>query len=157
MQLNIDLGLKTYDILDPDGNITGTIRFNPSDPGFAGRWQQAEKRILEYHKKISENLSTGAPDIDQWETLMEASDAIKNAFDYAFAAPVSQVFFGGNSVFALTTSGHLVLENVLEGVYPVIEDALKEAADKARHRMETHTAPYQGTPRGLAPGQTLPD
>lgn len=156
MQLNIDLGLKTYDILDPDGHVTGTIRFNPSDPGFAGRWQQAEKRIREYHQKISENLSAGTPDMDQWETLMEASDAIKKAFDYAFAAPVSQVFFGDNSVFALTTSGHLVLENVLEGIYPVIEDALKQAADKARHRMESHTAPYQGSTKGLAPGQSLP-
>lgn len=157
MQLQIDTGLKTYDILDADGNVTGTVRFNPADPGFAGRWQQAEKRIQEYHQKISENLSAGIPDMDQWETLMEANDAIKKAFDYAFAAPVSQVFFGGNSVFALTTSGHLVLENVLEGIYPVIEEALKQAADKARHRMETHTAPYQGTTRGLAPGQTLPD
>lgn len=157
MQLQIDTGLKTYDILDADGNVTGTVRFNPADPGFAGRWQQAEKRIQEYHQKISENLSAGIPDMDQWETLMEANDAIKKAFDYAFAAPVSQVFFGGNSVFALTTSGHLVLENVLEGIYPVIEEALKQAADKARHRMETHTAPYQDTTRGLAPGQTLPD
>lgn len=157
MQLQIDTGLKTYDILDADGNVTGTVRFNPADPGFAGRWQQAEKRIQEYHQKISENLSARIPDMDQWETLMEANDAIKKAFDYAFAAPVSQVFFGGNSVFALTTSGHLVLENVLEGIYPVIEEALKQAADKARHRMETHTAPYQGAPRGLAPGQTLPD
>lgn len=137
--------------------MTGTVRFNPADPGFAGRWQQAEKRIQEYHQKISENLSAGIPDMDQWETLMEANDAIKKAFDYAFAAPVSQVFFGGNSVFALTTSGHLVLENVLEGIYPVIEEALTQAADKARHRMETHTAPYQGTTRGLAPGQPLPD
>lgn len=157
MQLQIDTGLKTYDILDADGNVTGTVRFNPADPGFAGRWQQAEKRIQEYHQKISENLSAGIPDMDQWETLMEANDAIKKAFDYAFAAPVSQVFFGGNSVFALTTSGHLVLENVLEGIYPVIEEALTQAADKARHRMETHTAPYQGTTRGLAPGQPLPD
>lgn len=153
MQLNIDLGLKTYEILDTEGNVTGTIRFNPADPGFAGRWQQAEKKIRDYHQQIAENLSDSTPDIDRWETLMQASDAIKQAFDYAFAAPVSQVFFGGNSVFALTTSGRLVLENVLDGVYPVIEEALTQAAGKAKARMERHTAPYQGTTKGLAPGQ----
>lgn len=156
MQLSIDTGLKTYEILDTEGNLTGTIRFNPADPGFAGRWQQAESKIREYRGKIDQLAASGAPESDQWPLLLEASDAIRQAFDHAFAAPVSQVFFGGNSVFAMTDSGRTVLENVLEGIGPVIGDALQQAADKAKARMEHHTAPYDGTARGLAPGQTLP-
>lgn len=157
MQLSIDTGLKTYEILDTDGNLTGTIRFRPADPGFAGRWQQALDKIEAYRQKITALNESGAPEMDQWPLLLEASDAIKQAFDYAFAAPVSQVFFGGNSAFALTDSGRTVLENVLEGIGPVIGDALQQAAGKAKARMEHHTAPYDGTTRGLAPGQTLPD
>ena len=156
MQLSIDTGLKTYDILDTEGNITGTIRFNPADPGFAGRWQQAMERIEAHRQKITALSESGAAEIDQWPLLLEASDAIKQAFDYAFAAPVSQAFFGGNSAFALTDSGRTVLENVLEGVCPVIGEALQQAADKAKARMDHHTAPYDGTARGLAPGQALP-
>ena len=45
MQLQIDTGLKTYDILDADGNVTGTVRFNPADPGIAARWKSAEPEI----------------------------------------------------------------------------------------------------------------
>ena len=152
-QLTLDLGLKTFEILDIDGNVAGTIRFNPADPGFVGRWKQAEEKIQGYQQKITDLAASGTPEIDQWPLLMEASDAIKQAFDYAFGAPVSQVFFGGYSAFALTANGHTVLENVLEGVAPVIEKALKSAAKKAQQRMASHTAPYQGTTKGLAPGQ----
>lgn len=153
-QITLDLGVKTYEIKDPDGNVTGVVQFNPSDPGFAGRWQQAEEKIESYRQKIDQLVAAGTPEIDQWPVLMEASDAIKQAFDYAFGAPVSEVFFGGASAFAMTESGHMVIENVLEGVYPIIGRALKTAGAKMQQRMVSHTAPYQGTAKGLAPGQT---
>ena len=153
-QITLDLGVKTYDIKDPDGNVTGVVRFNPSDPGFAGRWQQAEAKIEAYNRKITEMNAAGTPEIDQWPVLMEASDAIKQAFDYAFGAPVSEAFFGGASAFAMTENGRMVLENVLEGVYPVIEKALDLAASRMKMRMEAHTLPYADAAKGLAPGQT---
>ncbi len=154
-QITLDLGIKTFEIMDADGNVTGTVRFNPSDPGFPGRLQQTEKIVDEYRQKISDMKSSGAPDIDQLMVLMEASDAIKNSFDYAFAAPVSQVFFGGNSVFAMTDNGRTLLENVTESVAPIIEDAIKTAVEKSKARMENHTSSYQGTTKGLAPDQVL--
>ena len=153
-QITLDLGVKTYEIKDPDGNVTGVVQFNPSDPGFAGRWQQAEEKIEGYRQKIDQLVAAGTPEIDQWPLLMEASDAIKQAFDYAFGGPVSEVFFGGASAFAMTESGRMVIENVLEGVYPIIGQALKTAGAKMQQRMASHTAPYQGTAKGLAPGQT---
>lgn len=152
-QLTLDLGLKTFEILDIDGNVAGTIRFNPADPGFVGRWKQAEEKIQSYKQKITDLAASGTPEIDQWPVLMEASDAVKQALDYAFASPVSAVLFGGNSAFAMTDSGGMVLENVMEGLAPVMEKAIKEAAGKAQQRMQSHTAPYQGTTKGLAPGQ----
>ena len=152
-QITLDLGVKTYEIKDPDGNVTGVVQFNPSDPGFAGRWQQSEAKIESYRQRINEMHASGVPEIDQWPVLMEASDAIKQAFDYAFGAPVSQVFFGGASAFAMTENGRLVLENVLEGVHPVIEKALDLAASRMKMRMEAHTLPYADAAKGLAPGQ----
>lgn len=152
-QITLDLGVKTYEVRDPDGNVAGVVRFNPADPGFAGRWQQAAQKIGSYKQKIDARAAAGTPEIDQWPVLMEASDAIKQALDYAFGAPVSQVFFGGASAFAMTENGRMLLENVMDGVYPIIETSLKAAAENARTRMADHTAPYQGTARGLAPGQ----
>lgn len=152
-QIVLDLGVKTYEIKDPYGNVTGVVQFNPSDPGFAGRWQQAEAKIESYRQRINEMHASGVPEIDQWPVLMEASDTIKQAFDYAFGAPVSAAFFGGASAFAMTESGRMVLENVLEGVYPIIEKALDRAASKMKIRMEAHTLPYADAAKGLAPGQ----
>ena len=37
--LKIDLGLKSFEVCDTDGNTLGTIRFNPSDPGLLPRWK----------------------------------------------------------------------------------------------------------------------
>lgn len=152
-QITLDLGVKTYEIKDPDGNVTGTVRFNPSDPGFAGRWQQAMAKIESYRKKIEEMRAAGTPEIDLWSVLMEASDAIKKSFDYAFGAPVSAAFFGGASAFAMTQSGRLVIENVVEGVYPIIEKALDIAGSRIKMRMDAHTLPYADPAKGLAPGQ----
>ena len=39
--LKIDLGLKSFEVCDTDGNTLGTIRFNPSDPGLLPRWKDA--------------------------------------------------------------------------------------------------------------------
>ena len=41
--LKIDLGLKSFEVCDTDGNTLGTIRFNPSDPGLLPRWKDAQK------------------------------------------------------------------------------------------------------------------
>lgn len=154
--LTLDLGIKTYVIQDPDGNPAGEIRFNPSDPGLAGRWRKAMDVVERYRKQVDDETAAGKEEAELWPLLMEASDAIKNALDYAFGARVSDVLFGGASAFAMTVDGSMVLENVLKGLSPVIEEALKSSAGNARTRMQKHTAPYQGTTRGLAPGQALP-
>lgn len=154
MQLNIDLGLKTYDILDADGNVTGTVRFNPADPGIAARWKSAEPEI--------QQLAQTAQQSDQDEDatvalLMDADQKIKSLFDYAFGAKVSEAFFGGQSAFGICEDGSLVLEHVLTALTPVLESSMKSGLEAVQQRAKTHTAPYQGTTRGLAPGQTLPD
>lgn len=44
MELNIDRGLKSYDVKDADGTLIGTIRFNPSDIGLAA-WRKPAPRL----------------------------------------------------------------------------------------------------------------
>lgn len=154
MQLQIDTGLKTYDILDTDGNVTGTVRFNPADPGIAARWKSAEPEI--------QQLAQAAQQSDQDEDatvalLMEADQKIKSLFDYAFGAKVSQAFFGGQSAFGICDDGALVLEHVINALAPVLESSMKSGMEAVQQRAKSHTAPYQGTARGLAPGQTAAD
>lgn len=154
MQLQIDTGLRTYDILDADGNVTGTVRFNPADPGIAARWKSAEPEIQQLAQTAQQS------DRDEGATvalLMDADQKIKSLFDYAFGAKVSEAFFGGQSAFGICDDGALVLEHVLTALTPVLESSMKSGLEAVQQRAKTHTAPYQGTTRGLAPGQTLPD
>lgn len=151
----IDLGYQTYEIKAPDGEVVGSIRINPSDPALAGRWQKAEEEMERCRAQIEAETAAGKSEIEIWPLALEASDKIKNAIDYAFGSRVSDVLFGGNSAFAFTMSGKMVLENVLEAITPIMQKALETSARKAKRRMEEHTAPYQGTTKGLAPGQAV--
>lgn len=154
MQLQIDTGLKTYDILDADGNVTGTVRFNPADPGIAARWKSAEPEIQRLAQAAQE---ADGEDDAALSLMLDADQKIKSLFDYAFGAKVSEAFFGGQSAFGICENGSLVLEHVLTALTPVLESSMKSGLEAVQQRAKTHTAPYQNTTRGLAPGQTQPD
>ena len=144
MKIQIDRGIKTYQIEDADGRPLGEIRINPSDPGLVPRWGELVSFLDEHYRT----------DITLEETL--ALDAeLKAKFVDVFAAPVSEVLFGGLSCFALCETGKLVAQNVVEALQPLLETALKDAADAAQKRMAKHTDAYAGTDAGLAPGQQV--
>ena len=90
------------------------------------------------------------------DVLQEADERIKSCIDYAFGAKVSEAFFGGQSCFGVCGDGATVLEHVLDAMAPVIEESMRAGATAVRSRAKTHTAPYDGTAKGLAPGQKLP-
>ena len=47
----------------------------------------------------------------------------------------------------------MVLENVLEAVQPIIEEAMKVAQKNSEARVRARTVEYEGSKKGLAPGQ----
>lgn len=106
MELNIDRGLKSYDVKDADGTLIGTIRFNPSDIGLAGRMEEARARIAE----ITAAPVTGPEDLVEWDRQ------VRHWFDYIFGTPVSDVFFAGVSSLAFCEDGSLVAEAVLDAI-----------------------------------------
>ena len=100
--LNINLGLKSYEICDTDGNTVGVIRFNPSDPGMVSRWKEVQEFINGFDEK----------EYNTPEKIGEADRAIKEKFNYAFGTDVSSVLFQNVSSLALCEDGRMVLENV---------------------------------------------
>lgn len=142
MALKIDLGLRTYEIVDPDDNYICTLRFNPSDIGFVGRWQAFQDRA----KKLMDNPPKTPAAMDL------ADGELKKLLDKAFAAPCSDIF-QGQSCFSMCTDGQFILVNVLEALVPVVTSAVIEAQKASEARMAKHTAAYEGSTAGLAPGQ----
>lgn len=144
MALKIDLGLRTFDIEDTDGNPIGTIRFNPSDIGFVGRWQAFQDRAV----KLADEPPRTPKDMKQ------ADEELKGLLDKVFAAPCSDVLFQGLSCFALCKDGRFVLTNVVETLVPEIKDAIVKAQKASEERMAKHTEAYEDSSFGLAPGQS---
>ena len=134
MELNIDRGLKSYDVKDADGTLIGTIRFNPSDIGLAGRMEEARAKIAE----ITAAPVTGPEDLVEWDRQ------VRHWFDYIFGTPVSDVFFAGVSSLAFCEDGSLVAEAVLDAVTPMLTQAVEAALPGTR--TPTRAAP-PGWPR----------
>ena len=144
--LKIDLGLKSFEVCDTDGNTLGTIRFNPSDPGLLPRWTDAETRVREL-------ASTPEGDYDTADGLAMLDREVKAQIDHAFGTPVSEVFFQQVSSLAICEDGSMVLDHVLQAVEPIILEAQKTAQANSEARIKAHTGKYEGKAIGLAPEQ----
>lgn len=144
--LKIDLGLKSFEVCDTDGNTLGTIRFNPSDPGLLPRWKDAEKRVREL-------ASTPEGEYDTADGLAMLDREVKAQIDHAFGTPVSEVFFQQVSSLAICEDGSMVLDHVLQAVEPIILEAQKTAQANSEARIKAHTGKYEGKTIGLAPEQ----
>ena len=143
MEIRIDIGFKTYDIKDADGTLLGTIRFNPGDVGMVGRAKEASAKLSDIAAQYREG--------DGVDALLGAEQAVRDTIDEVFASPVSDVFFGGISPLTPCEDGRIMAEAVLDSMMPVIEEGVKASAD----RVKRHTSDYQGTDKGLAPGQKV--
>lgn len=138
----VDRGFRTYDVVDSTGEPRGSIRFNPSDPGLKTRMQDAVESI---------QAASQAP-CKTAEEIRQLDATIKAQFDYVYAAPVSEVLFGGLSSLAICEDGQSVAEHVLTATMGIISDALKEAAERQQERVQRHTRAYLDDPsRGTAP------
>ena len=144
--LKIDLGLKSFEVCDTDGNTLGTIRFNPPDPGLLPRWKDAEKRVREL-------ASTPEGEYDTADGLAMLDREVKAQIDHAFGTPVSEVFFQQVSSLAICEDGSMVLDHVLQAVEPIILEAQKTAQANSEARIKAHTGKYEGKAIGLAPEQ----
>lgn len=144
--LKIDLGLKSFEVCDTDGNTLGTIRFNPSDPGLLPRWKDAEKRVREL-------ASTPEGEYNTADGLAMLDREVKAQIDHAFGTPVSEVFFQQVSSLAICEDGSMVLDHVLQAVEPIILEAQKTAQANSEARIKAHTGKYEGKAISLAPEQ----
>lgn len=142
MELRIDRGIKSYDIMDADGVKVGTLRLNLSDPGMAGRLEELET----YLGNLDVSHITAADTV-------KLDAAVKAKLDYALGGNASEVLFGGLSCLALCEDGATVTEHVLEALTPIIHEAQTNAAKAAEERIKQRTAAYEGSTAGLAPGQ----
>ena len=156
-RISIDVGLKTYEVCDADGNVLGTVTINPSDMGMVGRAPEAMENIqalAEKAKKVETDIKN-SNEMDAAKTIAEIDRSIKEQIDYIFGSSVSDVLFGGVSCLTTCDNGSMVLENVLNALEPIIKVSRETANANRQKRIAAHTAKYAGHSAGLAPGQRV--
>lgn len=121
--------------IERDGENVGSIRFNPSDVGFADRFYRIiadfEQKEKEYRLKadnIDANKETDSYGIPKsagegLALLKEFCDYMKTQIDYVFGEGTSQIVFGDAMVITM-------FEDFINGVIPFIQNARTDKIEK---------------------------
>lgn len=147
-KLILDTGVKEFEI-----NDNGVLRFNPSDPNVYARFCEAKDQISEIDDRLQEQLSKAESlelsDEAKNEEAIKLCDAadkeIKSLLSYIFGECNNfDTLLGGISVLAITSSGKMLLEEMLDALAPIVEEGsrscLKQKADAAVKQAEMNRA-----------------
>ena len=128
-KLILDTGVKEFEI-----NDNGVLRFNPSDPNVYARFCEVKDRVAEIDNQLQDRLSRAEdPDMSEEEKTEEAIKAcdavdkeIKSLLSYVFGEENDfDVLLGGVSVLAITSTGNMLIEELLAALSPIVEDGAK--------------------------------
>ena len=134
-KVKVNTGMKSYEIEDLDGNIIGTFRFVPSDPGILNRY----KECVEFFDGLSAMTNGKNPE----EYLPGLEKQAGEKIDLLFGSPVSGDFFKVTSPFTVLESGKMYCEEIIEVIGGVLEKEFEARSKAAQKRMSKYTAKYQ--------------
>ncbi len=132
-QLKIDAGAVTVPIIDEkDGEVIGRFKFNPNDLD-----------IIKRYEKVVESLNAiSVPENAGTEEIFVVTDEIKRQVDYLLNYNVSSELFAKCNPLTLTSDGNFYVENVLEGIAGIIEQATNQRIEKKKAKIRKATAKY---------------
>lgn len=132
-QLKTDTGAVTVPIIDEkDGEVIGSFKFNPNDLD-----------IIKRYEKVVESLNAmSVPDNAGTEEIFVVTDEIKRQVDYLLNYNVSSELFAKCNPLTLTSNGDFYVENVLDGIAVIIEQATNQRIEKKKAKIRKATAKY---------------
>lgn len=148
--LNYDDGYESFSI---NGDENRVIRFNPADPNFMARYNEAMENINEAKKKFSGGIQLN-PDGTPSETdgekrkracevMRKVEDIIRENINYMFNSDVYDTAFAGQSPFCMVGNGRYLLEAFLCTIKPVMEGAIRKANEQSEKRMNKYLNGYK--------------
>lgn len=133
--INIQTNRKEIAI-QRDGEAVGSIYFSPSDFSIIKRLREAEKKLSDF------KVSIEGKDLDEMLDEADRADTeLRNAIDYAFDYPCSDVVFGAGYSFT-TKKGVTALEQFLEAAIEYISDEVEKEAAASQKRQDKYLAKY---------------
>jgi hypothetical protein len=133
MKLSVDTGSITVELEDKNGNVIGEFEFVPTDTDILKRFDAVVDAM--------NNLQMG--DNPTAEAIVQASDTVREQFDYLLGGKVSDGIFAKCGPFTTVKSGNFFFEEVLEGIGNLIESTTKQRINKKLSKARKAAAKYQ--------------
>lgn len=116
-ELTIDTGVREYRV-----NGRGVLRFNPADPALYSRFLKCNEKLEAMQKMVAEQQTAGPDGPAVLEAMGRTEEELRELLSGMFGDPGQlEAVLGGAGLFALAENGHTVLGNLLEAVWPEIE------------------------------------
>lgn len=133
LQLKLDTGFTAIPIMDSDGEQVGEIKFNPSDIDIVKRYEFVAEQL--------EKLGTDTT--DDFDSIYDTSEKIKELMDYLFNCNVSEGLFKICNPLTPVSDGDFFVEKVLEGIAGLIEQTTNQRLEKKKVKIQKATTKYQ--------------
>lgn len=132
-ELRTDTGAVTVPVVDEkDGEVIGKFKFNPNDLDIVRR----------YGKVVEALGNVTVPEDAGTEDIFKASDEIKKQMDYLLNYNVSSELFAKCNPLTLTANGDFYIENIINGIAGIIEQATDQRLEKKKAKIRKATAKY---------------
>lgn len=121
-----------------DGERVGFIYFDPADVSIIKRLREAQAKLSKLNVTISKD--------DGIDAMLAEADKmdkeLRDAVDYAFNYPCSDVVFGAGYSFT-TRNGVSALEQFLSGAIDIISKEMNAEAKASQKRQDKYLAKYK--------------
>lgn len=128
-------------VLDEEDKELGIISFYPNDFEFPVRAEQGQKELMQLIKKVQEQ----AEQQDQrafFQTMHELNEKAKKILNGIFNEDIAKLF-GNTNMFTPLSDGKLLIENILDGIIPVIVEEINQCAEQTKSRTEKYLEDYK--------------
>lgn len=128
-------------VLNENDEVLGILSFYPNDLELPKRAEEGQKRIEELIRQVKENSMNMSKE-EFLDSMHELNEKTKELLNYIFDDDIGQLF-GNTSMFTPTSDGTLLVENILDGVLPVVTEQIKENMNKSSENMRKYLEDYE--------------
>lgn len=138
--IKLDAGIRTYKVQFAGTDDTAEIRFNPSDPTLAVRFQTFEQRLQACIDKVGDIPlgEDGKPlAVEAVSKYAEFENELRREIDETFNADMSNVLFKHCAPLAIVNGEYFVVQ-----VFSALAPLIRKAIDADHAAMEKHIGKY---------------
>lgn len=126
-KLEFDLGVKEYRV-----NGGGVLRFNPSDPNLYARFFEAQEKVRDVEKRMTDEggkLTGEDAGREAVRLMSEADREVKAVLGWVFGGENDfDAVLGGVNIMAVSGNGERVVTNLFAALAPVIREGAEACA-----------------------------